>query len=210
MVTKEKQSKKDDFAINIRHIYCRLARPETFKDSLDSIPYEKMMDMILTYYVRIDITRNEFISIVVNKKLMENWNITKEQLKEIAWSNTVRDNPAVFKPLKQVLAEFGIDPEEENRQVYLISNEHKYLGAVCIAYPGFLEKIGRQLNGDFYILPSSIHECLVLPCSEGVKVSELRETVKNINRTELKNKDILSDSVYRYNRDGKSLVIDNS
>lgn len=210
MVTKEKQKTKTDLAINIRRIYCRLARPETFKDSLDAIPHEKMMDMLLTYYVRIDITQNEFISIVVNRKLMENWDISDEQLKDIAWCNTVRDNPAVFKPLKQVLAEFGVDAEEESKQVYIISNENKYLGAVCIAYPGFLEKIGSRLNSDFYVLPSSIHECLVLPCCSELKAADLRETVKNINRTELKNKDILSDSVYRYSRARKRLVIDNS
>jgi hypothetical protein len=210
MITKEKPKQKNDLDANISKIYCRLANPENFKENLDNMPHEKVLDMLLIYYVRINIMYGEFLSVMINNKLMDSWNINENQLRDIAWCNTIRDNPAVCKPLREALIELGVAPETEERRVYIISNEKKYMGAVCIAYPGFLDRIGSSLKSDFYILPSSVHECLILPCDENLDTSSLRETVKNINRTELKKKDILSNSVYRYSRARRRLVIDNS
>ncbi len=208
MVIHEKQ--KNALDLNISKIYCRLANPAGYSGNLENMPHKKILDMVLVYYVRINIADGEFLSLVVNNKLLQHWEIDDSQLDELAWCNTLRDNPIVYKPLKQVLLDMGTEPDDEQLDVYFISNEKKYLGAVCIAYPGFLERIGESFQGDFYILPSSVHECLVIPCDENIKTSQLRKTVRNMNRRELKDKDVLSDSVYRYIWGRRRLVIDNS
>lgn len=204
--TDEKESK---LAGNIRNIYCRLINTERVKENLENIPHEKILDMVMTYYVRFVISQGEYLSVMVNNKLMESWNISKEQLKDIAWCNTLRDNPAVFTPLDSIFEELGVNTEPNERSIYVISNEKRNLGAVCIVYPGFLEKAAEEFKSDFYVLPSSVHECLAVPCDD-LCAGDLRKMVRSINRTELKSNEILSDSVYRYSRSRKSLVIDNS
>jgi hypothetical protein len=210
MLTKEIKKNENDLSANISNIYCRLADPVKFKDGLASMPYERVLDMVQIYYVRVRIGGGDFLSVMVNNKIMESWRLSKEQLRDIAWCNTLRDNPATIKPLRQVLDELGVYTDEEERRVYLVSNESKYMGAVCIVYPGLLEKIWNIIKRDFYVLPSSVHECLVLPCDDTVSAARLRHIVKTINRTELKDKDVLSDSVYRYSRALRALVIDNA
>ncbi len=195
---------------NIGNIYCRLASKESFKGCLGVMPHEELLDMVILYYVYIRLGATESVSLMINNKLMESWGISKKQLRETAWSNTVRDNPPILKRLRQVLIELGVVPEKNEPDVYMISNDKKYFGAVCMAYPGFPEKVSACLNGDFYLLPSSVHECLAIPCNTGYSVKDLRKMVKSINRTELPQKDILSDSVYRYSAARQCLVIDNS
>ncbi len=195
---------------NIGNIYCRLACKESFSGCLDVMPHEDLLDMVVLYYVYIRLGSTESVSLMINNKLAQSWGISEKQLRETAWCNTMRDNPPVLKRLRQVLVELGVVPEQSEPDVYMISNDKKYFGAVCMAYPGFLEKVSECLNGDFYLLPSSVHECLTVPCNTGYTAKELRKMVESINKTELAQKDILSDSVYRYNAARKCLVIDNS
>ena len=185
---------------NIGNIYCRLASKEIFKDCLDAMPHEEILDMVILYYVYVRLGSTESVSLMINNKLAENWGISEKQLRETAWCNTLRDNPPMLKKLRQVLIELGISPEKDEPEVYMISNDKKYFGAVCMAYPGFLEKVSERLNGDFYLLPSSVHECLTIPCEAGYSAKELRNMVNSINKTELSQKDILSNSVYRYSK----------
>ena len=170
------------FEANIGNIYCRLASKENFKDCLDTMPHEKILDMVILYHVCIKLSPSESISLMINNKLTDSWGISKDQLKKIAWSNTVRDNPPILKKLGQVLMELGVTPERDEPDVYMISNDKKYFGAVCIAYPGFQERIAERLGGDFYLLPSSVHECLAVPCGVGFVAKELRKMVRSINK----------------------------
>ena len=195
---------------NIGSIYCRLASRENFKDSLDNMPHESVLDMVMIYYVSVRLREDEFVSLMINNKLMESWEIGERQLRETAWSNTLRDHPPILKQLRQVLVELGVSPEKDEQDVYMISNAKKYFGAVCMAYPGFLDKVADELGGDFYLLPSSVHECLTIPCMAGFAAKALRSMVRNINKTELLGKDVLSNSVYRYSTARQCLVIDNS
>jgi hypothetical protein len=60
--------------------------------------------------------------------------------------------------------------------------------------------IGERMGGNYYILPSSVHETILIPDNEDYLLSELEEMVWEINRTELMAEDWLSDSVYYYDR----------
>jgi len=66
--------------------------------------------------------------------------------------------------------------------------------------------IAEMFNTDIYILPSSIHEVIVV--SSIIKSAEdLALMVKDINRTELKPEEILSDHVYFYGKEEKIFKI---
>ena len=61
-----------------------------------------------------------------------------------------------------------------------------------------MKNIGNILDGNFYILPYSIHEMLVLPDDGKISVDELKMMVTDINMTEVEPAERLTDSVYYY------------
>lgn len=96
-------------------------------------------------------------------------------------------------------------PEGSKEQIYVLSNESGVLGASVLFYPGMQEQIAEKLGESFYVLPSSVHEVLIVPESAGLDRAELANMVYTANRTVVEEKDVLSDNVLHYDRDEKKL-----
>ena len=92
---------------------------------------------------------------------------------------------------------------EENARVpmYVLSNERKSYGAASMICPGVMEKVDQLFPEGFYILPSSIHETLIIPKDGAMTPKELGEMVREVNRTEVLREEVLSDRVYEYDRE---------
>ena len=90
--------------------------------------------------------------------------------------------------------------------MWVLSNELNMNGASALLYEGVLDRIGERFSGSFYILPSSLHEVIVV--KEGdCDCDSLREIVQTVNRTTLKEKDFLSDTVLHYNYTNHQLSV---
>lgn len=85
-------------------------------------------------------------------------------------------------------------------RILVLSNRELKFGAVNICFPDIWEEVSRQTGGDFYVLPSSIHECIILPASVWgeEKETELQTIVREINAGFIVPEEILGSSVYRY------------
>lgn len=83
--------------------------------------------------------------------------------------------------------------------MYVLSNRQKLYGAVCMLYPDVLKNFAAKIDQDCYILPSSIHEVILVPANAASGGEELREIVTDINRTQVTEEEVLADSVYYYN-----------
>lgn len=93
--------------------------------------------------------------------------------------------------------EMGELPE---RRMYILSNRKGINGASCLLYPNVLQDFSDYVGSDFYILPSSIHE-LILVTSPDLKDSqEYAAMVRDINETQVAAEEVLSDRVYFYSR----------
>ena len=93
----------------------------------------------------------------------------------------------------------------EDTHMYILTNTRKQYGASTILYPGLLENISEQLGEDFYLIPSSIHEFIILPSSYSPSTSELNEMVNEINENELPEDEFLSDHIYLLPYDFKKI-----
>jgi hypothetical protein len=89
--------------------------------------------------------------------------------------------------------------------MYVLTNTSGSLGAAALFYPDVKDKAAELIGSDYYILPSSTHEVILVPDSAGINPKELCEMVKQANRTVVDEKDILSDNVYHYSRDERRL-----
>ena len=88
--------------------------------------------------------------------------------------------------------------------MYVLTNESGTLGAAALFNPEVMVRAGELLGTDYYILPSSIHETILVPDTTGVSAKELSDMVKQANRTVVDEKDILSDDVYHYSKDTRA------
>ena len=126
----------------------------------------------------------------------------EELIREAAWKNTLRDEPAAVCPLSELIN------EKSNAPIYVLSNIERYYGAVCMYYPGLMKMISEELESDLYIIPSSVHECLLLPTDYFGECFFIKDMVHQVNRSELERSEILSDSVYIYNAKKDRISID--
>lgn len=91
--------------------------------------------------------------------------------------------------------------EPDDRGLYVITNAKRTLGAICICYPSEMERLAMRIGTGFFILPSSIHECLILPDNGQYNQAELDRMIRQINRDQLAPEEILSDHSYYYSID---------
>ena len=131
--------------------------------------------------------------------------ISLEELDEAAKKNTEKSGFSV-RTMSEVMYELtGVNPgpeieEPDGPQMYVLTNARKLHGANIMLYKEYLEIAAKKMNGDFYILPSSIHELLAVPVSTA-EIEELRQMVKEVNDNEVAPEEILGYEVYRYNRE---------
>jgi len=187
----------------------RLISAEKNKRYLESIPYIPFLDLAIIFIIVHNIDESGLESIRINKELMDAWGVGTKELLEIAKENTRQLFPAKIEPLTKVMGRF-LQMDEEMIQdselaspMLLLSNEQDVYGATALVYDGEAERIGEELDEDYYVIPSSVHEVLILPESEADDPDTINDIIRQINREHLGSVDILSDRSYYYCRKEK-------
>ena len=164
--------------------------------------------MAIVYYYLAESRELGEASILVKEEFLTLWGMDEKTLHKTALENTRRLLPWDFLSMSQMLHDAsGVEfwREEPELPLYILSNRDKYFGSVWITDPRVLEEIGKELRGDYYILPSSVHECMIVPAALGANVRELQEMVQEINETQVEPEEVLADTVYRYDSRKKRL-----
>ena len=155
----------------------------------------------LAYMYFIDIPIPKDGSVPINTSIFKGWNVSLEEMHEIACANTQRLYPACISSMGDVMQDLagdtGIDFVPTDAAMYVVTNRQKIHGAISALYPDTIKRLQDAL-GDYYLLPSSIHEFLCVPSSMG-DPEELLKMVVSINHdgSVVMEKDILADNVYR-------------
>ena len=169
-------------------------------------PCRQLDDVAIAYY---ELGDNNIASLITNKmmKSMEsNEELTEENLYELAYENTRRIFPPQIKSMDEVIRELGVDPGDQETKMFVVSNEHKVYGAINMIYPECLEKVSKMLEDDLYIMPSSIHETIMIGKKTAGYVLDLQDMVHEINVSTVCPSERLSNQLYCYNRDTKELA----
>ena len=135
--------------------------------------------------------------------------VSPEQIMKDAKESMAQLFPVWFESLKSVVrrmesldvGESAMEPEEAGSNkspMMVLGNQQSVYGASVIMCPGVLDQVAKELQGDLLILPSSIHEVLVVPDNGSIDYRELQDMVQEINRTTVELEDRLSDYVYHY------------
>ena len=180
---------------------------------LGDTPHKKIEDMALVVSIAlVDFSDEHGKSVVVvSKPLMEMYGIDEQQLFADAEKNSLQYEPVVFTPLGQMIkdlikAENLPDPADEGIIAYIATNRSGFHGASVVSYPDFCKEAAETLGGSFYLIPSSVHEFILIKDDGTPKAKDLNKMIKNVNDTVLEPRDFLSDQCYHY--DAKTKVLE--
>ena len=179
---------------------------------LKSTPHRMIEDMALVVNVHLDSFSDEHgkSCVVVTKPLMEMYGVDETQLFADAEKNSLANEPIVFKPLldmvKDLISKDEIpNPEDVGIVTYIATNQSGFQGAAVAGYPDFCEKAAEAIGGSFYMLPSSVHEFILIKDDGTPKAKDLNRMIKNVNETVLEPRDVLSAQCYHYDAKAKVL-----
>lgn len=166
------------------------------KDLLADIPHRNIEDMALVY--RFDMGHNERTSssILVTNKMLNAYGISAAQLHDDALEAASHSCPATLRNMNEVIRNMA--GQTDPSPIWVASIENGQNGACVIQYPHFLDDAAETLGGSFYVLPSSIHEVLLLADDTSPSLSELENMVRTINQAEVAPEERLSDNVFHY------------
>ena len=171
------------------------------EEMLIKTPHKQIEDMAIIYRIVMDESERGTMSAVVTNDMMVRYGITPEELHADAANAMKYERPYEIRPLFDVLGamspEFAEDNQPDN-MLYVATYPGCMYGAGAIGHPDFMEDAAVVMRGSFYVLPSSIHEVLLLPDDGKVDHKELLAMVKGINATMVSPEDRLTDNVYHY------------
>ena len=180
---------------------------------LGETPHKMIEDMALVVNVQLVNFSDDHgrSCVVVSKPLMEMYGIDEKQLFADAEKNSLENEPIVFTPLgdmiKHLIASEDLPtPEDADIVTYIATNKSGFQGASIVAYPEFAEKAAETLGGSFYMIPSSVHEFILIKDDGTPKAKDLNRMIKDVNETVLEPRDILSGQCYHY--DAKTKVLE--
>ena len=179
---------------------------------LKSTPHKMIEDMALVVNIHLDSISddNGRSCVVVSRPLMEMYGIDESKLFADAEKNSLENEPIVFKPLfdmvKDLINSENIpDPEDVGIVTYIATNASGFQGAAVAGYPDFCEKAAETMGGSFYMLPSSVHEFILIKDDGKAKAKDLNKMIRNVNETVLEPRDILAAQCYHYDAKAKVL-----
>jgi hypothetical protein len=183
----------------------RLIPQKGNEEMLKQSPHFLMDDLAVLYYFDLENASIRITNQIANEK---KW--LPEEIHQYAKENI--EQHILFGPMHQFLAELmqqteiDLDESQLFKPMFILTNDKKQYGAAAVVSDKIMEKVEEIIGEDFYIIPSSQHEVIILP-NEIMPVKEVEEMIKEVNRTEVSVDDFLSDCVYRYNKKRKQIEL---
>ena len=205
------------------NIFFTLVNTDQNRDLLETVPHREVEDLSVIYRWNVGGDNEGLYTNMVTNQFAEQLGKSEEDLYKLATANTKVLFPSTVKNMNDVISEmiFGddeLDPlmAEEFRKsmkempkektMYVISNEASLFGAASILYDENLHNLAEKLDSDLYILPSSTHEVIAISDKFGTP-EELAEMVYEINMEQVDLADRLSNQVYHYDKDARTLKL---
>ncbi len=201
---------------NVRsRIVYKLVNTEKNREALEDLPHKAFLDLSIVFQCTVEHKGIGSAYILIHNAHVKLWGVSVEELYRAATENTPRLRGYELKSMEKIVREimqrqkaggqFDGDGLTENIgcgiPMYVLSNVQRTEGAACILYPNFLKDFAEAIGGGFYIIPSSIHEVLILPAGitdDAKECDGIREMIREVNDTQVLEEEILSYSLYYY------------
>lgn len=188
-----------NFEIVKNNIIYGLVNYEKNKERLNGYIYETFLDLAKVYYVRIKLTDKSTGKVMIRKEMLRIWGVNENIVKQCGEENTPEIYPVQCLCLQQNPLGDETDDEGKPLKMISVSNVTMREGAGVMVYPDMMKKLAEKEQSDLFIIPSSVHEVLVVPYSDGEEETLLK-MIKDVNSSCIDREEVLSDSLYVYHR----------
>lgn len=204
-------------------IIFKLIHAERNEELLKDVPHIRYLDLAIVFQCLVSEEMFGNATIMIHNAHLKIWDTTIEEIYRNAIQNTPKLQKYDIKNMRDILCEMMLleemeDIEESDREaycrelpdsvpMYVLSNKARVQGAACILYPDILKDFAAAIRSDFYILPSSIHEVILLPAQGGEDSDALRQMVREVNESQVEREEVLSDSVYYFDSEQNELHV---
>lgn len=185
----------------LKRVAYRIVNKDMNKDLLSQCPYTHVAgDLVKLYFLHVECGDGGFGSTTITYSLMERYGLSVEEIEYHANINTPEFFPVSFCSMGAVLGELLDDYEEETNELgmWILTNNQKTYGASAMLYDGILNKISSRLRSDLYIIPSSLHELIILRATNDYDKKALGMMIHEVNRTQVSQEELLSDTLYYF------------
>lgn len=219
-VIKEKEAVVKNFVLDYEQVkdntFLRLI-PGT-SPMLKDTPHKMVGDMALVVNINVESMSGPDgrSCVMITNPLLQEYGVDEDQLFATARDNSVEMEPITAKSLLVQMAELmGRDPDELRKEMnaedvpeqFIISNDSAYMGASVIAYPEFADIVKDNIGNKVWLIPSSVHEFIVLKDDGKPAADKLNRMIYDINRTSVTPRERLSDQCFHYDAVKKELTI---
>lgn len=166
-------------------IVMNLINTQRNQELLKTVPHKEVMDLSIIYRIIMGKEEQGMATVMVNNSIMEEMGLSQDELEQAAYENTGRLFPVEIFKLSDML--------------YVMTNEAKLHGATTMMYREAVELLAEKIGGDFYLIPSSIHEVMAVPKEKG-NLKKLVRLLEEGNRVCTQDFEILSNSIYQYDQ----------
>ena len=227
------QNVDDDFCYTLKemkpYIFYRLVSFDKNIKLLEEVPHIRYLDLAITFHCLVRSDEDGIGTIRITNEHMKLWDVSLGEIKELAVANTERLFPATIKSMEEVLMGMlsgelvlagGDNPMADltpkliddlknpcQQEMYILTNQKGINGASCMLYGDVIRTFASHINSDLYILPSSIHEILLVPQTPDMKKETLSKMVEEVNQTQVAREEVLSDKVYFFSRELNSIIL---
>lgn len=198
------------------------------KELLKEVPYIPFLDMVAIPLLMLSCDANGIGTIRVTKQLLKLSNVNEKQLLKQALKNTQKKLPVTITTMQNVIAQmllenFSADASIEESEfndlfssvcqsqddfpMYIATNKFGINGASVFLYDNMLKEFAQKINSNLVILPSSIHELIILPFNGECSADDLKDMVSSVNNKEVPTEEILSYNVYIYEKETEKISI---
>lgn len=195
-----------------RNVFLRLINKEKNSELLENLPHQDFMDLAVVYYYSVNISGNTMGTMLITKEHLGILGISEEELHEAAKSNCQRFQPVSVRCMEDLLYDLGrkigvevCEAKTFRPFLYVMTNTKGMFGAASLLFEEELERFAQRIENSYFILPSSIHEVILVPAHKDFCVEYFANMVKEINETQVEATEVLSDSIYFYDKELKSI-----
>ena len=195
-----------DFSKAAPLLRIKLVNKENNKKTFETVPYLPFLDMAIIVVIELQHNKQGCATIKVTHDMLQHWNyVAISDILPIARENTFR-TPYVLQSMAEIMAELmGLSKEifeaEMQFPMNVLTNKTKLNGATEICNYSTMKEIAEQFQSDLIVLPSSIHEVIIVPKIDDMNIEDLTNMVKEVNESEVAEDEVLSDHAYVFTRE---------
>ncbi len=175
------------------------------EEELETRVYREYLDFAVTLAAELGMEEDRSGSVPVEKSALEAWNVSEETVYRKAWENLYRERYYLV-PIERLLPEGYPAAETE---MHMLTRGNRLYGAGLLFREDIFRRLAKEQGGNIYILPSSVHELVLIRQEKDMDAGELRGIVELVNQDSalLKPEEKLSDNVYVYDRENREIRI---